>query len=223
MMDWTKWLRMAGISDDDVKHGPVLNRASKVIDAAINGQGIALARTTLAAWDLINGVLVRPFAESLRISKTCWIICPKATSNPTRIVTFRDWLLAEASQCVSRRSNAGHKRSLKRAMMIAGQRGRKFELLGFGNRETISGLVGLIWPFGTTSASMWGCGPVTSQCAARLREREQESPMSARGNLIRGVHRAIARNILLRLRSFPGLRRSDRGECSHQCLGAHGT
>ena len=44
-------------------HGPVLNRASMVIDAAINGQGIALARTTLAAWDLINGRLVRPFPE----------------------------------------------------------------------------------------------------------------------------------------------------------------
>src|SRR6516225_943360 len=59
--DWTKWLRVAGISDTDAKHGPVLNRASMVIDAAINGQGIALARTTLAAWDLINGRLVRPF------------------------------------------------------------------------------------------------------------------------------------------------------------------
>jgi LysR family glycine cleavage system transcriptional activator len=96
--DWTKWLRVAGISDTDAKHGPVLNRASMVIDAAINGQGIALARTTLAAWDLINGRLVRPFAEALRLSKTYWIVCPKATSNVPKIVTFRDWLLAEASQ-----------------------------------------------------------------------------------------------------------------------------
>jgi LysR family transcriptional regulator, glycine cleavage system transcriptional activator len=95
--DWTKWLRAAGLSDDNVKHGPVLNRASMVIDAAINGQGIALARTTLAAWDLINGRLVRPFAESLRLSKTYWIVCPKATSTVPKIVTFRDWLLAEAS------------------------------------------------------------------------------------------------------------------------------
>ena len=96
--DWTKWLRVAGISDDNVRHGPVLNRASMVIDAAINGQGIALARTTLAAWDLINGRLVRPFAEALRLSKTYWIVCPKATSNVPKIVTFRNWLLAEAAQ-----------------------------------------------------------------------------------------------------------------------------
>jgi len=87
-----------GIGDDNVRHGPVLNRASMVIDAAINGQGIALARTTLAAFDLINGRLVRPFAEALRLSKTYWIVCPKATSNVPKIATFRDWLLAEAAQ-----------------------------------------------------------------------------------------------------------------------------
>src|SRR5215471_3154560 len=43
--DWTKWLQGLGVDDADVSHGPVLNRASMVIDAAINGQGIALART----------------------------------------------------------------------------------------------------------------------------------------------------------------------------------
>jgi LysR family transcriptional regulator, glycine cleavage system transcriptional activator len=96
--DWTKWLQAVGISDANVTHGPILNRASMVIDAAINGQGVALARTTLAAWDLINGRLVRPFPDSLRISKTYWIICPKATASLPKIVTFRDWLLAEASQ-----------------------------------------------------------------------------------------------------------------------------
>jgi LysR family glycine cleavage system transcriptional activator len=96
--DWSKWLRVAGIADDNARHGPVLNRASMVIDAAINGQGIALARTTLAAWELINGRLVRPFTEALRLSKTYWIVCPKATSNLPKIVTFRDWLLTEAAQ-----------------------------------------------------------------------------------------------------------------------------
>jgi LysR family glycine cleavage system transcriptional activator len=94
--DWKKWLRAVGVDDAEVTHGPVLNRVSMVIDAAINGQGVALARTTLAAWDLINGRLVRPFPDALPLSKTYWIICPKATSNLPKIVTFRNWLLAEA-------------------------------------------------------------------------------------------------------------------------------
>ena len=105
--DWRKWLQAVGISDANVKHGPVLNRASMVIDAAINGQGIALARTTLAAWDLLNGRLVRPFPESLRLSKTYWIVCPKATSKVPKIMTFRGWLLAEASQDLRRLKKRG--------------------------------------------------------------------------------------------------------------------
>jgi LysR family glycine cleavage system transcriptional activator len=95
--DWTKWLRAAGVDGSDFIHGPVLNRESMVIDAAINRQGIALARTTLAAWDLINGRLVRPFPDSLPLSKTYWIICPKVTASLPKIMTFRSWLQAEAA------------------------------------------------------------------------------------------------------------------------------
>jgi LysR family glycine cleavage system transcriptional activator len=95
--DWARWLEAAGVANAELAHGPVLNRASMIIDAAVDGQGIALARTTLAAWDLINGRLVRPLAETLRLSKTYWIVCPKATSALPKIKTFREWLLAEAA------------------------------------------------------------------------------------------------------------------------------
>ena len=95
--DWKNWLQEAGLDDSAAMHGPVLNRGSMVIDAAINGQGIALARTTLAAGDLIKGHLVRPFAQSLPLSKTYWIICPKATASLPKIATFREWLLTEAA------------------------------------------------------------------------------------------------------------------------------
>jgi LysR family glycine cleavage system transcriptional activator len=105
--DWKNWLQAADIDDAAVTHGPVLNRASMVIDAAINGQGVALARTTLAAWDLINGRLVRPFAVSLPLSKTYWIICPKATTTLPKIVTFRDWLLVEAASDLRRLHKKG--------------------------------------------------------------------------------------------------------------------
>jgi LysR family glycine cleavage system transcriptional activator len=107
--DWSKWLQAAGLEDAAVIHGPVLNRASMVIDAAINGQGVALARTTLAAWDLINGRLVRPFPEALRLSKTYWIICPKATAALPKIKTFRDWLMTEAAQDARRLQKMGWK------------------------------------------------------------------------------------------------------------------
>ena len=76
-------------------------------DAASIASGHLRARTTLSAWDLIGGRLVRPFSESLRLSKTYWIICPKATAELPKIVTFRNWLLAEASHDVRRLQNLG--------------------------------------------------------------------------------------------------------------------
>jgi LysR family glycine cleavage system transcriptional activator len=94
---WSRWFEAAGVAAP-VARGPVLNRASMLIDAAVDGQGVALARTALAAWDLINGRLVRPVDVSLRMAKTYWIVCPKATARVPKIVTFRNWLLAEAAE-----------------------------------------------------------------------------------------------------------------------------
>ena len=95
--DWSRWLEAAGASGEGLLHGPILNHASMLIDAAVDSQGISLARTALAAADLINGRLVRPFPTTLLLKNTYWIVCPKATSELPKIVAFRDWLLAEAA------------------------------------------------------------------------------------------------------------------------------
>ena len=63
-----------------------------------DGQGIALARTALAAWDLINGRLVRPVDVSLRMANTYWIVCPKSVSTVPKIAAFRNWIFAEVAE-----------------------------------------------------------------------------------------------------------------------------
>ena len=68
------------------------------LDAAVDGQGVALGRSALAAWDLIAGRLVRPFELSLPVPYAYWIVCPKATAKLPKIALFRDWLLAEAAE-----------------------------------------------------------------------------------------------------------------------------
>jgi LysR family glycine cleavage system transcriptional activator len=95
--DWSRWLQAAGHSGEGQLHGPVLNHASMLIDAAIEGQGIALARTVLAASDLIAGRLVRPFRAAIPLRNTYWIVCPKATRALPKIVAFRDWLFEEVA------------------------------------------------------------------------------------------------------------------------------
>lgn len=100
--DWAKWLQQAHVSDTDVTRGPVFNQASMAIDAAVDGQGVALARTALASWDLLAGRLVRPFTLALRVPYAYWIVCPRSTAELPKIAIFREWLLAEASEEVRR-------------------------------------------------------------------------------------------------------------------------
>jgi LysR family transcriptional regulator, glycine cleavage system transcriptional activator len=95
--DWAAWLTRANISGVDATRGIVFNQASMAIDAAVDGQGIALARTALASWDLISGRLVRPFPQAFDAPYAFWIVCPKSTSELPKIAAFRDWLLQEAA------------------------------------------------------------------------------------------------------------------------------
>jgi LysR family glycine cleavage system transcriptional activator len=94
---WSQWLDFAGVTGVSPSGGPILNQASMAIDAAVDGQGIAIARTALAAWDLIGGRLVRPFAMAMPASYAYWIVCPKAVAKMPKITAFSDWLLAEAA------------------------------------------------------------------------------------------------------------------------------
>jgi LysR family transcriptional regulator, glycine cleavage system transcriptional activator len=95
---WRQWLDFAGVTGVDPSRGPILNQASMAIDAAVDGQGITLARTALAAWDLIGGRLVRPFEIAMPVSYAYWIVCSKAVAKLPKIVAFSEWLLAEAAE-----------------------------------------------------------------------------------------------------------------------------
>lgn len=95
--DWSRWLQAANVDSVDASRGPVLNQASMAIDAAVDGQGVALARSALAAWDLLGGRLVRPFSLALPAPFSYWIVCPKATANLPKVAVFTEWLLTEAA------------------------------------------------------------------------------------------------------------------------------
>jgi LysR family glycine cleavage system transcriptional activator len=99
---WKQWLQVARVGGIDTERGVVFNQTSMAIDAAIQGQGVAMARTALAAWDLLAGRLVRPFELSIEAPFALWIVCPKATADLPKIATFREWLLAEAAEDTAR-------------------------------------------------------------------------------------------------------------------------
>ena len=69
-----------------------------VIDAAVESQGVALARSALAARDLMAGRLIRLFDISLPAPFAYYIVCPKTGSKTEKVTLFKEWLLKEAQQ-----------------------------------------------------------------------------------------------------------------------------
>jgi len=95
--DWALWLDAAGVRDVDPERGPVFNQASLQLDAAAAGQGVALARSALADWDLRGGRLARPFALAIPAPYAYWIVCPAPKAKQPKVRAFTAWLLAEAA------------------------------------------------------------------------------------------------------------------------------
>lgn len=71
-------------------------QANMVVQAAVQGLGVALGREPLVVDALADGRLVRPF-EGVAVSQfSYWFVCPNATMKSDRIRQFHEWLLQEA-------------------------------------------------------------------------------------------------------------------------------
>ncbi|HQR10396.1 MAG TPA: transcriptional regulator GcvA [Casimicrobiaceae bacterium] len=92
---WGPWFKAAGLDWPEPARGPIFNDASHCMQAAIDGDGIALARSTLLANDVRNGVLVRPFAIEAPASRKFWLVYPPRSANSSKLALFRQWLHAE--------------------------------------------------------------------------------------------------------------------------------
>jgi LysR family glycine cleavage system transcriptional activator len=96
--EWHMWFRAAGVPDAKANKGPRFQTPSLVIQAAIAGEGIALAHSVLAAEDIAAGRLVRLFTVSLPAQSAYYVVYPGANAERPGIAEFRDWLKAEAAQ-----------------------------------------------------------------------------------------------------------------------------
>jgi LysR family glycine cleavage system transcriptional activator len=96
--DWRMWLLAAGVHDVDWSRGPKFNDWAIAIEAAIEGQGVALGRNALVAADLKAGRLVRPFRLSLAGRFRYYLVYLPAALKRPRVAAFREWVLAEARQ-----------------------------------------------------------------------------------------------------------------------------
>ena len=95
-MTWDMWLRHAG-ADVTTQRGMRINNSAAVLQAAIDGQGIALARSIMAHDDLAAGRLVRLFPEIVvPAALAYYVVYRPECSSLARSEAFRSWLFEEA-------------------------------------------------------------------------------------------------------------------------------
>ncbi len=99
--DWRMWLRAAGISTVNPLQGLSFDQSSLVLEAALAGQGVALAKARLADGDLRAGRLVQPFGldrplcRSQGVRFAYYFLCAPDKAGDPRVQAFRAWLRVE--------------------------------------------------------------------------------------------------------------------------------
>ena len=94
---WPMWLRAAGADGVDPRPGPRFGTDSMLVEAALAGQGVALASDALAGAELAAGRLVRPFPPALfeRTALCYYVVYPERLRESAKVRAFRDWLFDE--------------------------------------------------------------------------------------------------------------------------------
>jgi LysR family glycine cleavage system transcriptional activator len=96
---WDAWLLKAGAHSVAAARGLKINSSAAVLQAAIDGQGVALARSVMAHDDLAAGRLVRLFPEIAFQSPLAYHVVYRAEcAGLPKVAAFRNWLLGEASR-----------------------------------------------------------------------------------------------------------------------------
>ncbi|MDK1389388.1 transcriptional regulator GcvA [Sinorhizobium sp. 8-89] len=95
---WEMWLRAAGVPETQPQRGMRIDNSAAVLQAAVEGRGVALARSILARDDLAAGRLLRLFPAVQVPSKLAYYVVYRAEyASLPKLRTFRDWLIDEAT------------------------------------------------------------------------------------------------------------------------------
>ncbi|MBS1143489.1 MAG: transcriptional regulator, LysR family [Proteobacteria bacterium] len=93
---WREWLASAGIRNVDAERGPRFSNAVMAVEAALDGQGVALALKPLVEADVAAGRLIVPFEIAVPSPFAYFLVMRKAVAQRHSVAAFRSWLLDEA-------------------------------------------------------------------------------------------------------------------------------
>ncbi|RCS24480.1 LysR family transcriptional regulator [Phyllobacterium salinisoli] len=93
--DWSTWLEGAGIGDTNRAITLKFDTYLAALQAALDGQGLAVAPDFLVADDLRAGRLMAPFEAKIPQPGAWYFICRRERVNETRIRQFERWLVEQ--------------------------------------------------------------------------------------------------------------------------------
>lgn len=95
---WQPWFAAAGLAWPEPGRGPIFNDDAHLMQAAIEGQGVALARTSLLGNDVRNGLLVRLFDIDVPSPRGYYLVYPARLADVPKVRHFRQWLHDEVAR-----------------------------------------------------------------------------------------------------------------------------
>ena len=96
--NWRNWLKRAQVTGVDAERGPSYNDTAMALQAAIAGQGIALARRSLVVDDLKAGILVCPFGPEMPTRFSWYLVCAPSSVEHPKVRAFLRWLEDEIAR-----------------------------------------------------------------------------------------------------------------------------
>ncbi|HMO76926.1 MAG TPA: LysR family transcriptional regulator [Sphingopyxis sp.] len=103
--DWPAWFAAAGCEAVPAR-GAQFDTSTIMVQAALMGEGVALAPPTMFEAELADGRLVQPFACGVDVG-AYWLTRPLARAERAAERAFRDWLLERAGVMVQSPSPSG--------------------------------------------------------------------------------------------------------------------
>lgn len=96
--DWQAYIRQLDMQQQiNVQQGPIFSHSAMVIQAAVHGQGVALANNVMAQNEIDAGRLVYPFNDVLVSKNAFYLVCHDNQAELGKIAAFRKWILTQAA------------------------------------------------------------------------------------------------------------------------------
>lgn len=94
---WRMWLLAAGVQNIDAARGLHFTQEGMAVQAALDGQGVALIGDRLIKDHLSAGTLVCPFSANISTPLTFshYLLSPTGPAAQPKVSAFREWLIAE--------------------------------------------------------------------------------------------------------------------------------